>query len=990
VYLSRSPKDRIKNLSNTGFVILVTLAYKGVGKSINLMNKSFIPMKNYLKTIASTMVMFALVLSAFLAPLSSATAFTVSSNSSTNEFTIGSSSSSVTSCNIDANRYTVTQGESVTVNWNTSGFTNITINGESVSGNSGSKTYTNMQVRTVFRLEATNSSGSTCVQQVIVNCIPPGVPTFCELGVTKTVDKSSAKIGDTLTYTITVKNNGDADCTGDGVKIEDVLDPNLKYVSNQVTSNVTAGYKGLPVYTSSDRTLRFNGNVLSPNEGSIISIVTEVTAPAQCGDFKVRNQAKATAKELNDFGTWKYSPNVVTDIDNDCVVVVPVPTCDSFTASPSTITLGGKSTLTWATTNATQVTINNGVGSRAVDGTVEVSPIADTIYKLTAISVDNKNVYCEVPVKVSARPVPVCEIFTAAPNQFSFGGGTTNLNWKVIDATEVTIDNNIGSVGPTGNRSTNVTKSTTFKLTAKNASGDEVSCFAPVTVSNPDAPFTCSDNVNFAASDRSITRGDDITLNWSTSDVDTVSISVINQTSLSGSRTVSPSSDTTYVLTATQGNKTINCPVSVNVSTGGGGGGGGSSSPRCDLDISDTKIKRGEEITIKWNTSNATEITLKDDRGKTVFTTDDLLSRDKKEYLDGSVKLRPTRDTEYILIAERGSRDRECKVKVDVQDSVVVLQTRDQQPLVAGISLSQVPYTGFEAGPVMTIMFYLLLVAWALYVTYLLVIRKKMATVKSNPVMESPSVNMENQAFMQTAEAKRPDVFVASVTSALSTHEVSPANLPTGTPTIGYDNHVEDEVNPHQVSDTVVTDLENRAHSQKALLSSDAVRYFIGTTEGLVERNEALDQVIVEAKKTYPLEDGWIVINEARMQNLCKFCKTGVSKNTPSYSPVTVPEGSSSLAEAIVTGNVVAAYEMIGNRPMFALADAAADLDALYRHRKGGEAKVSNLLVSETEGLSEEKIKNMISALTGAIDGTYTDEASAVKMAIMKAVKEAA
>lgn len=81
---------------------------------------------------------------------------------------------------------------------------------------------------------------------------------------------------------------------------------------------------------------------------------------------------------------------------------------------------------------------------------------------------------------------------------------------------------------------------------------------------------------------------------------------------------------------------------------------------------------------------------------------------------------------------------------------------------------------------------------------------------------------------------------------------------------------------------------------------------------------------------------------------------------------------------------------MIGNRPMFALADAAADLDAVYRNRKGGDVQVSNLLVAETENLSDEKIKNMISALTGALDGTYTDEASAVKVAIMKAVKEVA
>jgi hypothetical protein len=87
---------------------------------------------------------------------------------------------------------------------------------------------------------------------------------------------------------------------------------------------------------------------------------------------------------------------------------------------------------------------------------------------------------------------------------------------------------------------------------------------------------------------------------------------------------------------------------------------------------------------------------------------------------------------------------------------------------------------------------------------------------------------------------------------------------------------------------------------------------------------------------------------------------------------------------------VIAAYEMIGHRPMFALADAAADLDSIYRLRKGADVVVSTMLVEETKNLSDEQIMEMIKALTSALDGVYTDEASAVKMAIMKAVKVAA
>jgi hypothetical protein len=301
----------------------------------------------------------------------------------------------------------------------------------------------------------------------------------------------------------------------------------------------------------------------------------------------------------------------------------------------------------------------------------------------------------------------------------------------------------------------------------------------------------------------------------------------------------------------------------------------------------------------------------------------------------------------------------------------------DRQPLVAGISLSNVPYTGFEAGPALTIFFYTLLTAWALFVTYLIVVRRRVA-VAGVSITETMTTN---ESAMKQAELVRPDVFTPSVIASTAT--TAPVNLPTGTPVIGYENLP----GAHQVTDAVVTELENRAHTQKALLSSDAIRHFISTTEGTVERN----QVIAEAKGMYPLEDGWIVINEARMRSLCDVCIAGaVASQEAPFIPTIVPEGSSSLAEAIVTGNIVAAYEMIGNRPMFALADAAADLDAVVRARRGESVKISHLLATETARLSDETLKNMITALTGALDGTYTDEASAVKMAIMKAVKEVA
>ena len=1218
---------------------LVTLAYIGVGGSINLMNNSNIQFMNkFLKAFAGAAVAFSMLLTLVASPASvlaqssnfglsntdfgsglgasfnsnpsdsfSDTADEVDTSSgsgvvSSDSAQVSSGASAYVKCTLKSTvGNTIYVGDSITLDWTAEDATSVTINGEAVSGESGSKTYTNIRENTKYTIVAKNGN-SSCTQEVYINCIPPEVPKECELEIRKSVDKYNAVVGEQVMYTITVENTGDADCTGGGVKIFDEVDTNIKYKSNTVSNNLSVGYGNKPVYTNADRTLRFNGHDLTPGEKGTITWVGEVTEPNQCGDFTVKNQAKTTAKELNNFYDWVYSNTVKTEIDNDCDIpvcepgdqnynpeadlrgtiydegkgrvtnsseycdykvglasyekfdeiidnqnlfdsatgiveakstielMVSVPNCayqiDLFYGHVLTSLDGqryGERKLDWKHLNsdkeycgvekeefatvvaekiictdetqlpnyasdfqsAPDITANtaanwvaNNASCRLVpgwefeytddqsadpgdtftgkagspwtsfgptdtNGKTEVQINLDTLTNQkvwfrevlkggfipfthgqnnqTNVDDVSAEMYCDTDVKNFDNrdfiegmedgktyycvawnspepevedPVPVCKSFTATPGTLAIGGGDVELAWEIVNGQTATITPNIGAVDQTGTRTvSNVTQDTTFVLTAEDNNGDKTSCQASVVVPDTEPVFSCEANVNFSVSDSSIDRGDDTTLTWSTTDVDTVFISQIDATDLSGSETVSPSSDTTYVLTATKGDKSVDCPVSVDVSSGGGGGGGGggSSSPRCELEISDEKIRLGEEITLTWDTSRATEITITDDEGEMIFTTDDYLASDKEDFFDGSITIEPTRDTEYTLLAERGSRDRECKVEVEVEDEIVVLEDRDQQPLVAGISLTQVPYTGFEAGPFMTYLFYLLLGVWSLFITYLLVMRNK--AVPATASAETATVidrSEENLASMKKAEAVRPDVFTPSVMTQVAESQTAPANLPTGVQFAGQDVMKTTAVNenPHQATDATVTELENRAHEQNALLSSDAVRHFIATTEGSVERNEALDSVISEAKKSYPLEDGWVVINEARMQNLCEVCQVNAEvQKEEAFVPSTVPTGSGSLAEAIVTGNVVAAYEMIGNRPMFSVADAAADLDAVYRNRQGANETVSDLLEKETANLTDKQIQKMIAALTGALDGTYTDEASAVKMAIMKAVK---
>lgn len=664
----------------------------------------------------------------------------------------------------------------------------------------------------------------------------------------------------------------------------------------------------------------------------------------------------------------------------------PVPSCDAFSASPTTIVRGNASTLSWATTNATTVTIDNGVGAVPVDGTFSVSPLATTIYTLTATDSRNQRDTCTVTVTVNPpnSTAPVCDAFTASPTSLPAGGGNVNLAWSTTNATAVSISPILGSVAVDGSTTTAITATTNFVLTATNGT-TTAQCPVTVTVASTPTPISCAANVNLSASPTSIRRGDSSTLTWTTTGITSLSFNNgITATGLSGSTTVTPNDSTTYTMTATDGKTTISCPVSVSVTTGGGGG--GSSSPRCELEVSDNKISLGDSVKLTWDTSRATSLTLVDKTTKnTIVTTDGLSSSAKDRLMDGSITVSPKKDTEYVLTVKRGSKTRTCTVEVDINDNVVIKEVRDQKPLVSGIELTSVPYTGFEAGPVLTVLFYTLLLAWSLYIAYLLVIRRDviggLQLAGSKPTVHK---------FIP--EVVRPDAFVEKVvveTAATNVSASAPANLPVAA-VVGYASQVAPVVSTNTVAgDALMTEIENHAHAKKVLLSSDAIRHFIATTNTKEERIKALDEVIVAAKAQFPAEDGWIVVNEKRMQELCTVCAVNVATEAVVTTDI-LPSGAGSLAEAIVTGNVVAAYEMIGNRPMFALADAAADLDAVYRLRRGETGVASELLMKETAKFSEDQILTMIQALTGALDGTYTDEVSAVKMAIMKAIKAAA
>ena len=218
-----------------------------------------------------------------------------------------------------------------------------------------------------------------------------------------------------------------------------------------------------------------------------------------------------------------------------------------FAASPTNISKGASSLLSWTTTGAATVTINNGVGSVSANGSVNVSPAATTTYTLTATGADGvTSVSAAVTITVGGA-VPGIVSFTASPTTLPNTGGQVSLCWNVSNATSISIAPQPGTVTGSANcTSLTVTSTTTFVLTATNAVGPTQ---ASVTVNVGGVQI-----LSFSASPTSSpASGAPVVLTWTTQNATSVTITgtgAPGSVSVNGSVTVNPTANAVYTLTA--------------------------------------------------------------------------------------------------------------------------------------------------------------------------------------------------------------------------------------------------------------------------------------------------------------------------------------------------------------------------------------------------------------------------------------------------------
>ena len=264
------------------------------------------------------------------------------------------------------------------------------------------------------------------------------------------------------------------------------------------------------------------------------------------------------------------------------------PVVDTFTAAPASITAGAAATLDWTTTDATSVTLDNGVGLVAVDGSTTVSPLVTTSYTLTATGNGGTVTASQTVTVLPASS----ETLTITNLEFR----ANRSEWRIAGTSSIPGPGNSMTLfaGPTvagspllgtavvdtlGNwsfrqRNAAIPPDSTGMISIQSSQGgiwEGISGIGPVTGSNPPPPpppppAAVPSVDSFIATPALITTGGSATLAWSTTDASSIAISgAAAGLAVDGSVTVSPTSTTTYTLTATGTGGTATGSVTVAV-----------------------------------------------------------------------------------------------------------------------------------------------------------------------------------------------------------------------------------------------------------------------------------------------------------------------------------------------------------------------------------------------------------------------------------------
>ncbi|NBD74087.1 hypothetical protein GVX82_03530 [Patescibacteria group bacterium] len=559
--------------------------------------------------------------------------------------------------------------------------------------------------------------------------------------------------------------------------------------------------------------------------------------------------------------------------------------------------------------------------------------------------------------KEAPKPAPVCEVGVADP--IIEAGSSTTLTWESEHVASTSFDQGVGAVAPSGSQTVSPPETTTYTGTFVSTNGDTITCDATVTVTEaPEAPV-CSLSVTpgSISSERA-----EVTVSWSSENVVAASINQgIGSVAVEGATTTTPGGAQTYTGTFVGASgEEITCSDSVVFTRGGGGGGGGGGRGPC-LNCDD----------------------------------DDDDDDDRSGGGGGS------------------SRDEDPEPEVSVASRVV--------PATPGsfVTLDQVPYTGFEASPLVTALFWIGLLLLSMGISYLLVVRQVFGRLV--PAVVGAPADPAPTGARPSTEQLAPEA------------ETAPTQL---TP---Y-RFQEFEGGEGRL------DIESKAQAAGVLFSPEAQ---VRVARIAAEEGEAvLDQLIALAKDTYTPEDGWILLSKDRTETLLAKRSTPrapreeqVRPQTPQTTPTsTAPQQQDSPLSAalntltggqqappqpaapqmgqtpaptqrpqaaplvqragsqrpeadvatfvswIVEGKQQEAYEYLRSAQSAdqLIGEVVRALDEVYKNRLEGGRQPEQQLVQLTAGWSNPDFEAVIGTLVESVDYSYQSSRIGTKVALAK------
>lgn len=491
--------------------------------------------------------------------------------------------SSAPTVTLTADPATVALNASSTLTWNSTDATSCTASGDwsGIKSTSGSEIQNNLTSNKSYTI-ACIGSGGTASSTATVTVMT--TDKSADLSISKTADKTNVNVGDTLTYLITLANNGPDDATS--VTASDILPVGLDLVSALPTQGSYATTTGMwtvgDMSKISTTTLTLVTTVKNGTQGQ--TILNTATTGAAETDPKPGDNSSTVSVTVNgpvatstaDLAISKTSDKTTANVGDTVTYTITLTNNGPDNATGITVTdiLNSELSLISATSSLGSFATSTGLWSidslnnASSTSLILVTTIKDGSQGKTILNTATTTATQLDPAPTNNTSTVSIVINTPCTSNCGGGGGGSNADLGVTK----TADKTTANVGDTVN----------FTIVVKN--------FGPDNATNVKATDILPAGLNFVSATSTLGSYATTTGLWTIGNLNSASSTTLTITATVKDNTqgqtiinsVTKSADQADPIStndSSSANIVVNAPSPVCTNCGGGGGGGGGGGP---------------------------------------------------------------------------------------------------------------------------------------------------------------------------------------------------------------------------------------------------------------------------------------------------------------------------------------------------------------------------------------------------------------------------